>query len=363
MKSYNHLYEYCLSDYNICESISQAKRSKRIRKLIRKRHLSDDVLALDAYDWIINYENSKHRPLKIYDGINHKERVILVPTLEELVVQHCVVNALKPLFSRGMYEHNYASIPKRGAHKGKKVIKKWITKDKKNTKYVLKMDIRHFFDSIPHDILKTKFKKYIRDERMLDLVYKIIDITDSYGLPLGFYTSQWFSNWYLQDLDHFIKESLSAKYYIRYMDDMVVFGDNKYKLHKMKDEIKDFLNFRLGLELKRNWQVFRFDNHNKGRDLDFMGFRFYRNRIVLRRNIMLKASRKAKRIFKKERPTVYDIRQMMSYYGWFSCTNTYCFYYLWIKPYVNFQDMRRRISRSSKFDDMRIYRILISRYI
>ena len=113
------------------------------------------------------------------------------------------------MFYQGMYEHSYASIPNRGAHKGKKQIEKWIKYDPKNCKYVFKGDIHHFFPSINHDILKAKLAKKIKDEQFLDLVYKVIDTTKT-GLPIGFYTSQWFSNWYLMEFDHFVKEQLHS---------------------------------------------------------------------------------------------------------------------------------------------------------
>lgn len=363
MKSYKHLYEVCISESNRKESIKLAKHSKRIRKIIKERHLSDDVLVAEAYDLLENFESADHTPIHIYDGISRKERKIIVPTMEELIVQHCVVNALKPMFYRGMYEHSYASLPDRGAHKGKKIIEKWIAHDSKNVKYVLKMDIYHFFDSIPHDILKAKLSKKIRDEKMLNLLFKIIDVTDI-GIPLGFYTSQWFSNWYLQGLDHYIKEQLGAVHYIRYMDDMVIFGSNKKVLHRMRQAVDEYLHKELGLELKGNWQVFRFSyGKDQGRDLDFMGFRFFRNRTVLRKSIMFKATRKAKRISVKERPTIYDARQMMSYLGWIKCTDTYTMYLFWIKPYVNFQKMKRKISKYDKTDDYHSYLKLAKLYI
>lgn len=354
MKSYKNLYEVCLSARNRREAIKAAKRSKRIRRIIKEQNLSDSDLLDLSYDWIVNFQNARHTPIKIQDGITHKQRTIIVPTLEELVVQHCVVNALKPMFTKGMYEHSYASLPKRGAHKGKKMVKKWIGRDTRNTKYVLKMDIHHFFDSISHSLLKDKLAKYVKDELMLDLIFEIIDVTET-GIPLGFYTSQWFSNWYLQELDHYIKEKLHAVYYIRYMDDMVIFGGNKKTLHKMRYEISEYLGKAFGLKLKDNWQVFLFDWKGRGRDLDFMGFRFYRNRIALRRSIMFKATRKASRISKKSKVTIYDVRQMMSYLGWINCTDTYCMYELWIKPYVNFQRMKRYVSKCDKRNPFRIY--------
>lgn len=362
MKSYKYLYGVCLSIPNRMEGIKAAKRSERIRKIIKERNLSDDAILDLSYEWIVNFQNANHTPIKIRDGITHKQRVIIVPTLKELVVQHCVVNALKPMFTKGMYEHSYASLPKRGAHKAKKMVKKWMEHDTRNTKYVLKMDIRHFFDSVPHSILKEKFAKYVKDEMMLDLIFKIIDVTE-HGLPLGFYTSQWFSNWYLQELDHYIKEKLHAAHYVRYMDDMVIFGSNKKTLHRIRFEINEYLKNELGLELKSNWQVFLFDWKGRGRDLDFMGFRFYRNRIVLRKSIMYKATRKASKISKKPKVTIYDVRQMMSYLGWIDCTDTYRMYELWIKPYVNFQRMKRYISKCDKENPKQIYLKLVKLYI
>lgn len=366
MKSYNHLYDVCISESNRKEALKFAKHSKRIRKIMKHRHMSDEAVIEQSYDWIVQYENAEHTPVYIYDGISRKERVIIVPTMEELIVQHNVVNALKPMFCRGMYEHTYASLPGRGAHKGKQVIEKWIRTDPKNCKYVLKMDIRHFFDSVPHDILKAKLRKTIHDEKMLDLLFRIIDVTEV-GIPLGFYTSQWLSNWYLQGLDHYIKEKLAAAHYMRYMDDMVVFGSNKKVLHRMRQAIADYLVGELGLELKDNWQVFRFsyidaDGEERGRDLDFMGFRFFRNRTILRKSIMYKATRKARKISKKEKPTIYDARQMLSYLGWIDCTDTYRMYHKWIKPYISFQRLKRKVSQYDMYDDRRVYQKLVSLY-
>ena len=171
MKSYNHLYEKTISETNRRYALSQAKHSKRFRKIMKHRHMSDDAAVEQSLDWIVNYENAEHVPVYIYDGITRKERTIIVPTMEELLVQHCIVNAMKPMFCKGMYEHSYASLPGRGAHKGKQVIEKWIRTDPKNCKYVLKMDIRHFFDTIPHDCLKAKLKKTVHDEKMLELLF------------------------------------------------------------------------------------------------------------------------------------------------------------------------------------------------
>lgn len=357
MKSYNHLYEQYISDENIRYSIRKSSNGKRKREVVQD-YIIDGVVTdrgmerARKYAEYGTFHNYPHTPKEIYDGITRKKRIIIVPRYQEQIVHHMVVNTLIPVFSHGMYEHSYASLPNRGAHKGKKVIEKWIRADSKNCRYCLKMDIRKFFDSIPHGILLEKLHSLIHDDRFMGILEEIISVTDV-GLPLGFYTSQWLSNWYLEDLDHFIKEELDADHYMRYMDDIVIFGSDKEDLHRKKDLVSSFLENHLGLELKDNWQVFRFDyidenGSHKGRFLDYMGFRFYCDRTTIRKTIMLKATRKSKKLSKKKRLTVYDMRQVMAYLGWIDCTDTYDMYCYWIKPFVSFQKCKRGISKYDK---------------
>lgn len=343
MKSYKNLFKKLISKENIELAIHNASLGKRDRPLVKKILKNQEHYIEVFRRMATDYHNSKHKPKEIYDGVSRKKRTILVPSHYEQVMHHMVVNVLKPILMKPMYEHSHGSIPTRGAHKAKKSIEKWMRKDVKNTKYCLKMDVRKYFESIPHDILKAKLSRIIKDDRFLKVLFTIIDVQDK-GLPLGFYTSQWLANFYLTALDHSIKEDLKAKYYVRYMDDMVILGSNKRQLHRARNYINEYLNSKLGLQMKQNWQVFRIEYKNKGRPLDFMGFKFYRNRVTLRRIIMLKASRKARRLTKKIKPTIYECRQMLSYVGWLSATNTYGFYFKWIKPYINIQKLKRRIS-------------------
>ena len=266
-KSVNNLYKPMLEHSNVEQKFHKAAKGKTERPDVAvileptniQRHVKNVVEQLEntapeGYDvphpekaW----KPSRHGKVCINEGTSRKVRMIEKPRYNyEQVIHHIVVSACYDIFMKGMYEFSCGSVPNRGAHYGKKYIERWIQRDKKNCKYVLKMDIRHFFESVDHDVLKAWLKKKIRDERMLYILELIIDGSEV-GLPLGFYTSQWLSNFMLQPLDHFIKEQLKAVHYIRYMDDMVVFGKNKKELHRMQQEIERFLREKVQLADER----------------------------------------------------------------------------------------------------------------
>src|SRR5574344_1107217 len=138
---------------------------------------------------------------------------------------------------------------------------------RKNTRYCLKMDIKKFYPSINQKILCDKFRTIIKDQDTLWLIDTIIN-EDFLGLPIGYYTSGWFANWFLTDLDTYIKEKLHIKYYVRYVNDLVLFSSNKRALQKGVRNISHFLSNEK-LILKKNYQVFNIDN----RDIDFLGLR------------------------------------------------------------------------------------------
>ena len=358
MRSYGHLFEQFLSDENYYLAVRNAtkrKGGKRRKCRISMRYRENaDIYKDRLLRYAENFKGKTHHAIEIYDGIRRKRRSIVVPSMDEQIVHHMLINVMKPTMMHGMYEHSYGSIPERGPHLAKRRIERWIRHGGRSCKYVLKMDIRKFFDSVPHDRMKESLGRVVRDRRLMRVIEEVIDSAPSdRGLPIGFYTSQWFANFYLTGLDHFIKESLGAKYYVRYMDDMVIFGPNKRRLHAVRREVGLYLNEVLGLEMKHDWQVFLFDyptdGGRKGRSLDFMGFRFWRDHVTLRRSLMLRMTRKAKRLAKKVRDggrkTVHDARQMLSYLGWIDATDTYEMFRRRVKPYANFRCMRRQVGR------------------
>ena len=312
------------------------------------------------------FKIKEHTPMIVKDKCSSKEREIIKPDFrDEQIVHHALIRIIQNNLTKGMYEYTCASIPNRGIHYAKKYVERCL-KDTKNTKYVLKMDIKKFFNNISHRILKKKLKKVIKDKRILKILFEIIDSTPK-GLPLGFFTSQWFANYYLQEIDHYIKERIlddcdcnvnrthrhGAVYYIRYMDDMVIFGPNKRELHKLKERLSYVLETEYKLTIKDNWEVFRFDYINKdgkrcGKCLDFVGFKFYRDKVIIReriyKNIKKVEKELCKKVKKHQKISVSEACSMLSYYGFIKWSDTDTVYSRYLKPYITLKDLTKIIS-------------------
>lgn len=289
MRSYNNLYEPMLQDDYIKQCFINASKKKKNRNDVRevlenldehtellKKMLTEELFIPDYHTQsIINESSSK------------KTRRILKPHYKyEQVIHHCAIGQFKPIVMNGLYEFSCGSIPDRGVHYGKKYMRKWLDSYDGKKFFVLKMDVHHFFESINRRILKRKLKEVIRDKRFYRLLCILIEhdkialvakiLTDAgveidaeqtktlvgciafddisgaleilqeigiagamfdelkeiieemrKGVPLGYFTSQWFGNFYLKALDHYIKEELHAEHYMRYMDDMVILGKSK----------------------------------------------------------------------------------------------------------------------------------------
>jgi hypothetical protein len=416
-----------LNDDYIKQCFKDASKKKKSRNDVQEvldnldKHAELLKMMLSEELFIPDY----HKPSVINESSNKKTRRILKPNYKyEQVVHHCVIGQFKPIVMNGLYEFSCGSIPKRGVHYGKKYMRKWIDSYGGKKLYVLKMDVHHFFESIDRKILKRKLREVIRDKRFyrllciliehdkIALVAKILtdaaveidaertkrlvgciafDDTDGAlnvlreigisgemfdglkeiieemrkGVPLGYFTSQWFGNFYLKALDHYIKEELHAEHYMRYMDDMVILGTNKKKLHKIHAAIEIYLRDELNLELKGDWQVFRFEyvykkatnpdekDEVRGRMLDFMGFQFHHDRTTIRKSNLESARRKANHIAKQEKISWYNASVMLSYMGLFKHTDTYNYYQDYIKPKVNVKKLKRIVSKHSRKENER----------
>jgi len=174
------------------------------------------------------------------------------------------------------------------------------------------MDVRKFYPSINHAVLKQIIRRKIKCKDTLWLIDEIIDSTS--GVPIGNYLSQYFGNLYLCSLDHFIKEYHRVKYYFRYCDDLVLLANRKKRLRRI---LKTIINFLKDIKLlpKKNYQISPVDD----RGIDFLGYRFFHNFILLRKSIVKKFKTKIDYALNN---WVYSNKQtivngIMSYWGWF----------------------------------------------
>lgn len=378
MKQYKYLYRKMLDEQTVRKAYKKLRKGKTKRKEIQfiDTHLDEEVAKMiemirNTRPGEVEHPELAFAPCKRTPRFIHehgKTRRIYMPEIHEQWLHHIIVLILEPIITATAYPYSCGSFPKRGAHYGKRQMERWI-RSGEGIRNFAKIDIRHFYDSIQVSILMRELRIRIKDDWFLyiiELCFKGI----RKGIPLGFYISQWLANYLLEPLDRLVTETLGIKKYLRYMDDMTFFAESKKKLHKAISAIRMFLGRRFRLKLKNNYQVCKFDFVKKtgqriGRVIDFMGFVFFRSHTVIRKSIMLSATRLAKKMNKnKQKLRGYyrkHIEAMISYMGWFSCTDTYHCYEEHIKPQVNIGNLKRiesKLQRRQNHESMETGKML-----
>lgn len=287
------------------------KHSRGVRLFDRNREknlekLRDLLLSGD-------YHTSRYTFFQVRDP---KERTIArLPYYPDRIVHHAIMNIVEPIFTRLYTADTYACIKGRGGHKARHKIMEALRKDPEGTKYCLKLDIRKYYPSVDHEVLKAILRRKIKDVRLLALLGEIIDSAP--GLPIGNYLSQTLANVYLAYFDHYMKETPGVRYYFRYVDDIVILGGEKPVLHGMLSRIRKFLA-DLALQVKDNWQVFPIE----ARGLDFLGYVFRHGYVRLRKRIKVRLFRRLAHL-RKILHNRKDYRLAIgSYCGWLKYTNS-----------------------------------------
>lgn len=214
-------------------------------------------------------------------------------------IEHSIALVMLPKWDKIVRDCSYASWKGRGIncedrrHCFTYQVKRIIAGHKlKNPLYCLKFDIRKCYESVNNEVLKGVIRKYCKDERMNHLLDLFID--SNVGLPIGSYLSQLLINVLLTQLDLFILQECGCKEYARYMDDGVIFSEDKHFLHQVKHRIQNFLYYQLGgMELNGKRQIFPIGYDRGERPLDMCGYCFYRGFTLIRKRI--KQSMKEKR--------------------------------------------------------------------
>lgn len=388
MQGTGNLFSKIYAIDNLRLAYKNAKKGKGWYKEVKEIEKDLDRYLNELRESLINHTYHTS-PYEIFTRIEgQKEREIYkLPFYPDRVCQWAILQVIEPFILKNLTRDTYSALPKRGAmpiikalrgyervikKDGKVVRKKWIpsilVSDPENTAYCLKLDIRKYYPTIVHDVLKVKFRELFKDEELIWLLDEIIDsistcpateentetlqrlgvcvnvvvdddgreFIDGVGIPIGNYVSQYDGNFNLSALDHWLKEEKGIKYYFRYMGDMVILSGSKEELHKLKREIDDFLAQNLKQVVKHNWQVFP----SKVRGIDFVGYRFFGEYTLLRKSTCKTFKKKMLAISKKREnnmsPTYSEWCSFNSYMGWLKHCDSYRLFQKYVQPNVEY---------------------------
>ncbi len=315
--------------------------------------LRNKTYRLSSNSYTMFEKNDKGKLRKIYklDYFPHR------------IVQWALMLQVQDILLKSFIDNTFASIPGRGIHLCLQKLSMVLKQYPFETLYCLKCDIKKFYPSINHEINKQQYRSKFKDADLLwlidmlidsltldkhgDLVYinkeddiefldtdliKDLDMGKKKGIAIGSLFSQWDGNFYLNPFDRWLKEDKKTRYYFRYCDDIVVLHHNKNYLHQLRKEMHQYLSNELDLQIKENWQVFPVDK----RGIDFVGYRHFRNYILLRKSTATNLKQKMNKISNKinngGKLSYNEWCSINSYKGWIKWCNGHNLYEKYIKP-------------------------------
>ncbi len=204
--------------------------------------------------------------------------------------------------------------------------------------------MKKYYPSIDNKILFKIVNTKIKDKKLLKVTENIIFSVGEKGQPIGSLWSQWAGNLYLSELDHYVKEELKKVYY-RYCDDIVLVADTKEKLREALGKIREIAAEKLNLKIKENYQIFP----TRKRGIDFLGYRFFGDYILLRKRVLKELKRKLVPLQEKEVLTNSENSQINSYKGWLKFCDGFNLHKKYLVPlhnkiYINQNGDERRVN-------------------
>ena len=270
-------------------AFNRAFINKRNKKEILEYliNLESNIINLMDDIYTGNYHLGEYKTFYIHEP---KMRIIRsLPFRDRIVHQWYVEEFLKPYYFKNLIYDTYACIEGRGTHKAVKRLHSFM-KSINDDYYVIKFDIKKYFENIDKDILFGILKKKIKDKYLLDFTYKMIYENNGFsGICIGNYTSQWFANIYLNELDHYVKEVLNIKYYLRYMDDFIVLVPNKERAKDIYNEFYKYVISKLHLELNKKSRYYSIRY-----GCEFCGYIVYRDYIKIRKRVKKRINKSVK---------------------------------------------------------------------
>ena len=293
-KTIRREYDKHLTFIKLIEAFYRVKRNKsnKYKVINYEENLENNINNIYYLLKEEKYYPSKYHEFIIYEP---KMRIIKsMPIKDRIIHQWYVEEFIKPYIVPRLISTTYACIKNRGTHQAMQKAKEYmrIKRYENSNYYVLKCDIHKYFYSVDKEILYKIMCKYIKDKKILNLTKTIIFYQDNSpkGIPIGNYTSQYFANIYLNELDQYIKHELKIKYYIRYMDDFIILTDTKEEARKYYNKIKEFL--RNNLKLKLNSKS-RYYPSKQG--INFCGYIIHEDYVLVRKRSKKKFKKKIKK--------------------------------------------------------------------
>lgn len=337
MKRYGNLWNKIIDINNIKIAHVQARKGKLHYEEVKE--VDKDVLSYckKIQDMLVNktFSTSEYEVCEKNDG--KKIRTIYkLPYYPDRIVQHALLQVLKPIFVKSFIRDSFQSIDNRGTMDACKRVKK-IIRSKNSPKYALKIDVNKYYPSIDNDLMKKCVREKIKCKDTLWLVDNIIDSTK--GMPIGNYTSQYFGNLYLNNFDWYVKQNIKPSGYFRYCDDILFLSNSIFKLLYIKMiAIKELK--KLKLSIKNNWNIFNI----KKNGVDFVGYVFFPDKTLLRKSIRNNFKRKIKyirNVVTRKNSEKY-LSSLMSYKGWVNTINAKALWRKYTKSLITFYPKQLR---------------------
>lgn len=350
MKRIGNLYEKICSKENLLKAHEKASQGKRWYEEVKEvnAHLDERI---DEIQKSLTEKTFHTSPYEIfYKNEGRKERKIYkLPYCPDRIVQWAILLVIEEYIVRNLITDTFSAIPGRGIHYGLKRVQQALYSDREGCEYCLKLDVRHYYQCIDHEILKAKYRRLFKDEDLLWLLDEIIDSVDTCepedmikiwgsadtgrhtGIPIGNYLSQYSGNYYLSSFDHWMKEEMGAKHYFRNMDDITIFSSSKEQLHEWLTKIDECFREELKIFIKPNYQIFP----TYVRGVDFLGYRMFGDYTLLRKDTAKTMKKKMVNIRKRcesdyMTPTQFSV--IGSYEGWLKWGDCYRLHSKYIAP-------------------------------
>ena len=269
----------------------------------------------------------KPRETTITDSYKGKTRNLKIPCLEDQAAQIAWLNIATPYIEKRNYYYNCGSIPKAGQTRCVKGLQKWLRDPR--MKYGATMDIRKFYDTCPHWLIRKGLERIFKDKDFVDFAMGFVATMsdDDVGLAIGYPSSHWLANVSLMQLDHELRREFPDVKFTRYMDDIGMVCPNRRHIKRAVGYIRRRIA-SYGMKMKR-WAVFRIE----GRGLTFLSYRFFQGYTLLAKRLMIRIARRMKKAAKKL--NAHAAAGIVSYFGILKWCDSYNFCRSHVYPFVN----------------------------